>query len=202
MMRYKIHGIDIKLDRPYTTDQAIKALKPFDSLGGLEVEVLGIPFGGPLDGKDKDGNFFDEHTDIGMIKGDPRPLIFFHGFNLDGTAFQNPIDWIGQAKFTRTDDSGHWFMARLDSRSQLANRITPQRLRAGMIRASSGAVGHLATWPIGEMSIFDTNSIRKPSNDFAIVNLNSVATKGAENAVETNKVDKVFLIKHIIKEII
>jgi len=203
-----------EIDRDPITTGATKSLPKFDDLSGLEVLVLGAPFGGDNEGKDGEGEFFDPTTDTVMNPGDTRALTFFHGFNPNGQGLQDPPQWIGVAKFLHADELGHWFVARLDNSQPLAQRITIQRLHDDEIKASSGAVSHLVRrrddgllthWPIGEIAIFDTNSARQPANQLAVVSLKSEQPKGdpVKVAGRSNEADiSSYLIPIIIKEII
>lgn len=155
----------------------VKALRKFDEYDSPLLEVLGVPFGGPYEGRDSDGEAFHKDTDIWMKEGDTVPVTYYHGYGPD-----DPFDWqdipvvIGVAKFMRVDKRGYWFDVKLDESEQLALRILADPKKA---RASSGAVGHLVrmgkanmidVWPVGELALFDTNEWRQPANDYAVVN--------------------------------
>ena len=42
--------------------EPVKMLKAFNELEGRTYEVLGVPFGGPLEGRDADGQYFSTNT--------------------------------------------------------------------------------------------------------------------------------------------
>ena len=151
-------------------------VKRYEELDPKEYLVLGVPFGGPFKGRDSDGQTFTENTNLWLKDGQEIPVTYYHGFGPD-----SPGEWqetpavIGMAKFNRTDERGHWFDVRMDSTEELAGRITGAK--ADIVRASSGAIGHLVrynddgeitTWPVGELALFDTNEWRKPANDYAV----------------------------------
>src|SRR5512137_1110698 len=50
--------------------QAVKSEKRARSFS-----VLGVPFGGPIEGKDLDGEYFSPRTDIMLQVGDKRPVL-------------------------------------------------------------------------------------------------------------------------------
>ena len=154
----------------------VKMLKAFNDLEGASYSVLGVPYGGPLNGKDSDGQYFSAKTDTWLKAGDEIPVTYYHGFGPDSPQeWQDPPAVIGSAQFTHTDARGHWFDVKFDTSEPLTGRITG--VKADIVRASSGAVGHLVrasedgeitTWPLGELALFDTNEWRKPANDYAV----------------------------------
>jgi len=158
------------------TREPAKISKAFGDLSGATYSVLGVPYGGPFDGRDSDGQYFSTNTDTWLMMGDEIPVTYYHGFGPDDPRdWQDPPVVIGSAKYVSNDTRGHWFDVKLDAGEPLANRITSTK--ADMVKASSGAVGHLVrasedgeltTWPIGELALFDINDWRKPANDFAV----------------------------------
>jgi len=152
-------------------------VKKYDELDPREYIVLGVPFGGPYNGKDSDGQTFTKNTDLWLKDGQEIPVTYYHGFGPDSPeTWQETPAVIGVAKFDHTDAKGHWFNVRMDSTEELAQRITTTKTEK--VRASSGAIGHLvrldgdeiSTWPLGELALFDTNEWRRPANDFAVFN--------------------------------
>ncbi len=155
----------------------VKRLKASGELSLVDWRVLGVPYGGPIKGRDLDGECFTEQTDIVLKIGDKRPVTYYHGFGPDDPAEkQTPPAIIGEAIYTGKDARGHWFDLALDDEEELALRL----LAAGVegVKASSGAVSHLVrksaggiidVWPVGELALFDTNEWRKPANEFAVL---------------------------------
>lgn len=140
-------------------------------------KILGVPYGGPISGRDAQGEAFHPGTDIWLRVGDEVNLTYCHGFGPD-----NPNDWqtppavIGRAVYVGADERGHWFEPAFDPSEPLAARVLASDV--DNLRASSGAVGHLVrmgeagmidVWPVGELAVFDVNEWRKPANDFAVV---------------------------------
>jgi HK97 family phage major capsid protein len=154
-----------------------KRLKADVEYNLVEWRVLGVPFGGPIKGRDMDGEAFHEDTDIVLKIGDKRPVTYYHGFGPDDPQeMQTPPVIIGEATYTGKDARGHWFDLALDTEEELALRL----MAAGSdgVKASSGAVSHLVrksagglidVWPVGELALFDTNEWRKPANEFAVL---------------------------------
>ena len=154
-----------------------KRLKADVDYSLIDWRVLGVPFGGPIKGRDMDGECFTEQTDIVLNVGDKRPVTYYHGFGPDDPQEkQTPPVIIGEATYTGKDARGHWFDLALDDEEELALRL----LAAGVdgVKASSGAVSHLVrksaggiidVWPVGELALFDVNEWRKPANEFAVI---------------------------------
>ena len=154
-----------------------KRLKADVDYSLIDWRVLGVPFGGPIKGRDMDGECFTEQTDIVLKIGDKRPVTYYHGFGPDDPQEkQTPPVIIGEATYTGKDARGHWFDLALDESEPLSQRL----LTAGVegVKASSGAVSHLVrksaggiidVWPVGELALFDVNEWRKPANEFAVI---------------------------------
>lgn len=154
-----------------------KRQKAISDYRDMNWRVLGVPFGGPIKGRDLDGEAFHEDTEIWVKEGDAVNLTYYHGFGPDDPEKQQDRPaLIGKAVYTGADERGHWFDVHLDEEEELAQRII-QAGTAG-IKASSGAVGHLTrdglgglidVWPVGEIALFDVNDWRLPANDFAVI---------------------------------
>ena len=81
----------------------------------------------------------------------------------------------------KRDGAGVWFDVML-SDNPLADRVW-EAANAGTAKASSGAVnylvrkdasGEILTWPLAELSVFDTGQGRQPANQLARVELKSL----------------------------
>ena len=195
-LKIKIRVPDGVATKTIVKRDEIKALRKFDEYNSPILEVLGVPFGGPNEGRDSDGEAFHKGTDIWLNIGDTVPVTYYHGYGPD-----DPMDWqdrpvvIGMAKYIHADKRGHWFDVRLDESEQLALRILADPQKA---RASSGAVGHLVrmgkadmidVWPVGELALFDTNEWRLPANDYAVVNAKNETLQKAEVQAEEAKTE-------------
>ena len=152
------------------TPGAVKAI------GDWELEVLGVPFGGPNGGKDSDGEYFTENTNTYKEYFKTIPVFYYHGINPDGKGKQlNPAK-IGTAEYSKTDTRGHWFKVSLDRAAEFAQRIWESAKR-GLARASSGSLTHLVriektgeikNWPVAELSLIDADGRRQPANSWAV----------------------------------
>ena len=140
-----------------------------------KLEVLGIPYGGHLYGRDSEGETFTEDTDLWLAEGERRPAAYYHGMKPDGVPEDHPRP-IGVAEFVRRDEQGGWFEVTLDKASEWAARVW-QAAQEGAAKASSGAIGHLVrvdwggvigVWPVAELSIFDVGERRRPANELAV----------------------------------
>jgi HK97 family phage major capsid protein len=191
VMRFKIKSLLADVVRP-DVQPTIKAMKAIEDYSSEEFNVVGNPFGGPLSGRDSDGEAFHKDTDIWLKPGDIRPVTYYHGFGPDAPdTTQDVPQIIGYAKFREMTERGFEYDVRLDPDNELAQRILVDPTKA---RASSGAIGHvvrvskggmLDVWPVGELAMFDTNEWRLPANDFAVVEPKIIQT--SEVAVETGK---------------
>lgn len=190
--RVKIKVPDTIIERQ--TEEANKRLKSDGEYLETGWRVLGVPYGGPIKGRDMDGECFTEDTDIWLKAGDRVNITYYHGFDAEkmGEKQEYPA-LIGRATYTAKDERGHWFEPVLDESEPLAVRL----MQAGIenLRASSGAINHLVrkgpggiinVWPVGELALFDTNEWRKPANDFAVIELKAeIFTEALQEAVET-----------------
>ena len=148
-------------------------MKTVKAKGDWELEVLGVPFGSP-DDRDSDGQFFNADTNLHTDKIATPPAVYYHGRSPEG----RPIDpeYIGSSKYLRTDEKGVWYSVILDKTKQLAQRVW-EAAKDGIARASSGSAphlvrygenGHIREWPVFELSVFDAEGKRQPSNKHAV----------------------------------
>ena len=142
-----------------------------------ELEVLGVPYGGPYGGKDAAGEYFSPQTNLREdLFPLPRPVVYYHGFNPDGSPQGSP-ELIGRAVSAERRNDGVWYRVVLDKSKELARRVWQAALD-GLARASSGAVAHLTRtapdgqiqeWGVAELSLFDVGPNRRPANPYAVV---------------------------------
>jgi hypothetical protein len=146
------------------------------AVGDWELEVLGVPFGGPDDGKDKDGQYFSEKTNTYKEYFKTIPVYYYHSINPDGRSMQDEPALIGTAQYMRTDKKGHWFRVKLNKAVEFAKRIWESAKR-GLARASSGSLSHIVRvakdgeithWPVAELSLIDAEGKRQPANAWAV----------------------------------
>lgn len=148
-----------------------------EQLSNSKWKVLAIPFGGPFEGKDFDGEFFSPKTDIKPDWFDRRPLVWHH--NLDQSMKADPV--MGTADDLEQQDDGWWTTIWLD-RSHRYWAQVDELLRAGKIYGSSGSLpnfvrtdrktGEILVWPYIEQTLTPT-----PANPFAVV----VAAKAVDH---------------------
>jgi HK97 family phage major capsid protein len=205
-LRIKIQTPSKAIERDSKAEKRLKGDGDYLSVGW---RVLGVPFGGPIKGRDLDGEAFHEDTDIFLKTGDQVNMTYYHGFGPDDPeARQEKPVIIGRATYTGKDDRGHWFEPMFDMDEPLAQRV----YKAGMdrVRASSGAVSHLVrmgkgglidVWPVGELALFDINEWRLPANDYAVIEAKaedvteaipeavSAAVEAVDESVEAQKIN-------------
>ncbi len=138
-----------------------------EQLSNAKWRVLAIPFGGPLKGKDTDGEFFSIKTDIKPHWFDKRPVLFHHGQD----EVIKDAD-IGDADdLTLDEKEGWWVTTWLNRSGEYFSRINAL-LSAGKMFGSSATMGHLAEvdrktgeilkWPYVEQTFTPT-----PANLFS-----------------------------------
>jgi len=174
--------------------EASKAIK-FVADSDDVIEGIGMPFGGPFNGRDLQGEFFSAKTDFAFDWFEERPLLYEHGF--DG-AFSPAV--VGRVKSWRTDpDVGVWFEAQLETAHQYYEAIK-ELVKKNKLFASSGALSHLIAgnartgeitrWPWVELSL-----TTRPANPMAQLDF-ATAKKHFESAgIDAQKLDTEIAIK-------
>ncbi len=161
----------------------LQSIRPYKADGEWKFEVVGVPFGGHLGGKDAQGEFFTEQTDIMLSPGDERPVLYYHGLLPSGRTNPSPTT-IGKAIYREMREGvGHIFEVIIDKSKEFAQRIWTAAVQ-GLARASGGSVPHLIrrndktgelyTWPLAELTLIDKGQGRLPANELATVSLKSV----------------------------
>ena len=194
--RIKIQVPEGVIEREVETDKRMKADGEFVETGW---RVLGVPYGGPVQGRDLDGEAFTSETDIWLKTGDQVNVTYYHGFDPEEMGEKQKIPaLIGKATYVGADERGHWFEPILDAEEPLAQRL--MKASVDSLRASSGAVSHLvrkgaggliSVWPVGELALFDTNEWRRPANDFAVIEAKAEVIAEAIPEAEESAVDAV-----------
>ena len=196
LYRIKIQVPEGIIEREDNAEKRMKADSDYVETGW---RVLGVPFGGPIDGRDLDGEAFTPETDIWLKPGDKVNLTYYHGFDPDkiGEKQANPA-LIGRATYVGADERGHWFEPVLDIEEPLAQRLMKAEITE--LRASSGAINHLVrkdagglirVWPVGELALFDINEWRRPANDFAVIEAKTEKIAEAIPEADESAVDAV-----------
>lgn len=140
-----------------------------EQVSSYKWRVLGIPYGGPFNGKDFDGEFFSPNTDIKPDWFDRRPLVWHH--NLDQTMKADPV--LGTADDLEQQDDGWWSTLWLDRSHRYWEQVNAL-LQSGKIFGSSGSLpnfvktdhksGEILVWPYIEQTLTPT-----PSNVYSRV---------------------------------
>ena len=157
----------------------MRAVKFIDHAEGV-VEGIGVPFGGPIEGKDLYGESFVASTDFSLDWfPENRPLLYEHG--LDDAIGASPV---GAVKAIDEREEGLWIQAQLKKSHDYYAAIS-ELIDDGALGFSSGSVPHLVKvgdggvirkWPIIEVSL--TTS---PANPYAqIRNFKSFTEARAE----------------------
>ena len=146
----------------------MQGLKLDDASG--RIEGLAIPFGGPLAGKDLDGERFTADTDLALEWfPDGRPILFDHGG--DKTL---GIQVVGRQLTSSMTEEGRWAEGVLNRAHRYYEHIVALA-REGKLFFSSGAMPHLVRtdadgsikrWPWVELSLTPT-----PANPYAVAGM-------------------------------
>lgn len=166
------------MDRIYATD--IKGIVKED--GSFGIELLGLPFGGQIHGRDSQQQFYSKKTDFQMSPGDQIPAVYFHGYNSDRKGYHPSPEFYGKATLTRFDERGGWFDVSIDEDKRHATDLYKAAVK-GTLRGSAGragrlerqlANGELTLYVPGEMSLIDQNYNRQAVNNLAIGQLKAI----------------------------
>ena len=153
-------------------EQTVIAIKSGDT---WELDVLGVPYGGPNNGRDSDGEYFSAQTKLYLDKYPTVPAVYYHGYDETGAPASEP-QIIGKTTGYEVKQDGVWFRVALDQANEYARRVW-EAAKNGIARASSGSIshlrrvardGHITHWPVAELSIFDAVGNRQPANQYAV----------------------------------
>ena len=145
------------------------------AVGDWELDVLGVPYGGPDNGRDADGEYFDAATNLHDDRFGLPPVVYYHGFTPDGKPAGDPV-FIGKTISRERRDDGVWYRVVLDKAIAEAKRIW-EAAKKGLAAASSGSIqhlvrvdydGHIRHWPVAEMTLVDVDGGRRPTNAYAV----------------------------------
>jgi hypothetical protein len=159
--------------------------------GGIVIEGYGVPFGGPIKGRDLHGQFFSKKTDfaLDLIPDGQRPLLFQHGLD---SSVDTAV--IGRWGVKRIDDGGVWVRAQLDARSEYINEIK-ELVDNDALGFSSGTMGHLVkvapkTGEILKWALVELSLTPNPANPNAyIVRANKSAAAHVKSLFATKHGD-------------
>lgn len=130
------------------------------------LRVLAIPFGGPVGGKDLDGEFFSRRTDIKPDWFAERPALWHHG---QDPLIQDRV--VGKAVDLTQEEDGWWvdlWLERADRYAELVQALgkkTPLYGSSGTLNYLKRVApdGEILVWPYVEQTLTLT-----PSNVFSI----------------------------------
>lgn len=152
---------------------ARKAFYPYQPLPSEDedvVDVLGLPYYGPNNGRDSHGDYFDPTTDFMDELIPLPPAAYIHGQLGDKEEVGVSVDrWY--------NNLGGWFRIKLDKANPRYDQLVEAK-KAGTLRASSGVVpgfhdydkdtGHIKKWLVGEISLVDMRDGYAPVNRYAV----------------------------------
>jgi DNA-binding transcriptional MerR regulator len=181
---YEIDGEEVKFGDGVEVEQdtkwrEVKGLIKFmgfpmlKAVGDWELDVLAVPFGDESN-KDADGEYFANDTNFYLENYKP-PAFYYHGYDPNGMPMGEPA-LIGKTESAEVKKDGVWLRVVLDKASEFAQRVW-DAAKNGLARASSGSIthlvrkdedGHILTWPLAEISLFDIDGNRQPANQYAV----------------------------------
>lgn len=144
--------------------------------GEFEIDILANPFGGPNNGRDSDGEYFSPRTNFHADQIPNPPIVYYHGYGDDKRPEGLP-DFLGKSLKRWVDNLGVWYRATLDKTKARSHKMM-DAARRGTLRASTGVVlathrvdkstGEILSWLNGEISIFETDTGKRPANGYAV----------------------------------
>lgn len=144
------------------------------AVGDWVLDVLGVPFGGPVQGRDLHGECFTPSTKLHLDKFSPL-VLYYHAFDPAGLPQGEPVE-IGEIIAHEQRPDGWWFKVLLDRTQAYAQRVW-NAAQKNLARASSGSAEHLIrtnadgtikNWPMVELSLFEIGDGKQPANGYAI----------------------------------
>jgi len=154
-------------------DITVKAIQGDD--GEWTLDVLGNPWYGPVNGKDIQGEYFDQRTNFHEDKFPRPPVVYYHGFDPSGRPMGRP-EYIGKTIGREVKSDGVWYKVILDKAKPLAQRIWDYAQK-GLAFASSGSAnhlrrvgpsGHIDEWPVIELTLVELDGRKRPVNGYAV----------------------------------
>ena len=149
----------------------MEAVKLIDASKGI-VEGFAIPFGGPMGGKDLDGEAFTKDTELFLDSYSTRPILYHHG--MDKAVGTDPI--ATEIKWEQ-QDGGIWLEAQLDMSAKYQEHIL-ELARRGLLGYSSAAnpnsVVKSASGLIERWMWYETSLVPIPANPFGLVTMKAI----------------------------
>ena len=119
--------------------QVVAFIKSDTDAWGLTCWAL--PFGGPLNGRDADGQYFSAATKLYLDRCAAIPAVYYHGFDPDTGKPASEPQYIGKTTGYEVKPDGVWFRVLLDKANDYAARVGCGR--TGISKSPSGSVAHL-----------------------------------------------------------
>lgn len=144
------------------------------------LHVLANPFYGPYEGKDEHGEWFSPRTNFHEDKWPLPPVVYYHGFNEDGTPQAEP-EFVGATTKRWVDEKGVWYKVEVDDDHPRAKQLLTAA-EEDRLRVSSGSIpqlvrvdpkGEIIHWPNVEISLIDVEGNRRPANPYAVALLSA-----------------------------
>jgi hypothetical protein len=119
--------------------------------------LLIVPFGGPFDGKDMDGEFFSERTDLHPEWHSEWPVLWHHGQDPLGRIGSTPIGKAGNLRKTAMG-----WTVEVEMGDSPEARLVQRLGEHATIYGSSGTIGshvrrsrsgEILSWPMAEISL-------------------------------------------------
>lgn len=180
----------------YAAEPEAKMAIKFVANSDDTIEGIAMPFGGPFNGRDLEGESFTAKTDFALDWFAERPLLYEHGFDKDmGTSV------VGRVKRWGIDEKvGVWFEAQLDKAHRYYEAIQ-KLIEQGKLFVSSGALsymterketGEITRWPWVELSLTPRPANPMATLDFATAakHFDDAGLKVMWSAVKENLDDK------------
>jgi hypothetical protein len=166
----KATGLDMDYTEYNTPEMAIKAN------ADMTLDVCYMPYGGQNAGKDSDMQYFSPRTKEHGAKFTNPLVLYYHGYKSRGVLQDMPVE-IGSETGTRWNTSaGRWMKIQLNEEIDEAKAVWASAQK-GMARASSDSISHLVrvakdgeilNWPLVGISLFETETGKKPANSYAL----------------------------------
>lgn len=156
-------------------EHAINYISEFDEYHEVpyEFDLLSLPYRGPINGKDSDGQYFDETTDFMDGAIDSPPVLYTHAA-LNGFETDEVGDVVAKRRY---DSYGGWDRIRLRKGNPRYNQLKEAH-KAKLLGGSTAPVlsvykanedtGHIEVWLPGEISLVDMREGYAPRNRFAM----------------------------------
>lgn len=148
--------------------------------------VLALPFGGPIKGKDMDGEYFSKRTDPKPEWFTERPVLFHHG--LDRTISDSMI---GRQGPIATGAEGWWADLWIDKQNKYFAQIE-HLISSGRMYGSSGSMPHLVKkaadgelliWPHIEQTLSPL-----PRNPYSVVRATKALDDYSEAGLDVSRI--------------